>query len=512
MKSIYFDGNKHYTIGKYKDGGYYKVEVDDIGNYKHGGSIHKYNNIADMNMDMSKMYEKGGIHIKPENRGKFTALKAKTGKTTEELTHSSNPAVRKMAVFAQNAAKWHHENGGLLKAQMGLTIPDKYKLAGAEVDFNPNQYYGETVPHDNRWGETLAERDYKIAMNPNFDNKNLPSNYGHLGRSMSNIMGKTSSMADALNNSSNIPDSRSNQLTSNNQPAISNKSTPANTGFNPYKLSTYGNRIAENALNRTTAFNLASSLLEPAYQNPLIVPDFKFKRQFVQADYQPIYEMQNVGMRNIANNARSTAALMGNMQQLNANMVKAKSDISRKAQLEQLGKDAQFDAQKQAYANQLAQARQNVENLNKADLAEKRQYLSDTFTNWMKAEVEKSKLYNTELQNWNQINTYVNQLSPEYKAERNHKTGELSIVFKSNGKPVPNAELEKAKAQYQARLNSTNTVNNGNVNFTNPTLPSNSTSNYTYTLPNRKFKHGGKLTEVSIKPSNKIKKLRTGLY
>ena len=51
-------------------------------------------------------YKKGGIHIKPENKGKFNALKKRTGKSTEELTHSKNPLTRKRAVFAQNAAHW----------------------------------------------------------------------------------------------------------------------------------------------------------------------------------------------------------------------------------------------------------------------------------------------------------------------------------------------------------------------------------------------------------------------
>jgi hypothetical protein len=49
--------------------------------------------------------KKGGIYIKPENRGKFNATKKKTGKTTEELTHSKNPITRKRAIFAQNAKK-----------------------------------------------------------------------------------------------------------------------------------------------------------------------------------------------------------------------------------------------------------------------------------------------------------------------------------------------------------------------------------------------------------------------
>lgn len=56
--------------------------------------------------------EGGRIHIKPENRGKFTETKRRTGKTTEELTHSKNPVTRKRAIFAQNARKWHHAFGG----------------------------------------------------------------------------------------------------------------------------------------------------------------------------------------------------------------------------------------------------------------------------------------------------------------------------------------------------------------------------------------------------------------
>ena len=52
------------------------------------------------------------IHIKPENRGKFNATKKRTGKTTEELTHSKNPLTRKRAIFAQNAKKWKHADGG----------------------------------------------------------------------------------------------------------------------------------------------------------------------------------------------------------------------------------------------------------------------------------------------------------------------------------------------------------------------------------------------------------------
>lgn len=51
--------------------------------------------------------KKSGIHIDPENKGKFTATKKRTGKSTEELTHSKNPLTKKRAIFAQNAKKWN---------------------------------------------------------------------------------------------------------------------------------------------------------------------------------------------------------------------------------------------------------------------------------------------------------------------------------------------------------------------------------------------------------------------
>lgn len=50
-------------------------------------------------------YKSGGIHIKKKNKGKFNALKKRTGKSTEELTHSKNPLTRKRAIFAQNFSR-----------------------------------------------------------------------------------------------------------------------------------------------------------------------------------------------------------------------------------------------------------------------------------------------------------------------------------------------------------------------------------------------------------------------
>ena len=60
-------------------------------------------------------YASGGkIHIKEKNRGKFTALKKRTGHSASWFKAHGTPAQRKMATFALNARKWKHGDGGHL--------------------------------------------------------------------------------------------------------------------------------------------------------------------------------------------------------------------------------------------------------------------------------------------------------------------------------------------------------------------------------------------------------------
>ena len=67
----------------------------------------------------------GKIHIKPENRGKFTALKKRTGHSASWFKAHGTPAQKKMAVFALNARKWKHGDGGFL---------DNYFYDGGDTD------------------------------------------------------------------------------------------------------------------------------------------------------------------------------------------------------------------------------------------------------------------------------------------------------------------------------------------------------------------------------------------
>lgn len=73
------------------------VTADVISNSENIKDLTKYANGKD-----------SGIYIKPENRGKFTRLKKRTGHSTAWFKAHGTPAQKKMATFAQNAKKWHH--------------------------------------------------------------------------------------------------------------------------------------------------------------------------------------------------------------------------------------------------------------------------------------------------------------------------------------------------------------------------------------------------------------------
>lgn len=62
--------------------------------------------LVDLKIEEADNVNEEKIKINPENKGKFNATKKRTGKSTEELTHSKNPKTRKRAIFAQNAKKW----------------------------------------------------------------------------------------------------------------------------------------------------------------------------------------------------------------------------------------------------------------------------------------------------------------------------------------------------------------------------------------------------------------------
>lgn len=87
---------------------------------------------------------KSGIHINPENKGKFTATKKRTGKTTSELLHSKNPLTRQRANFARNVKKWNHKKS-----------VDENTLSRIIREALDNFQETESTPQQEKWQEIL---------------------------------------------------------------------------------------------------------------------------------------------------------------------------------------------------------------------------------------------------------------------------------------------------------------------------------------------------------------------
>ena len=92
-----------------------KKDAEDFAETKHKGLPNKVKKkkITEAELrtiiaeSIKQVLNEEGIHIKDENKGKFNATKKRTGKSTEELTHSKNPVTKKRAIFAQNAKNWN---------------------------------------------------------------------------------------------------------------------------------------------------------------------------------------------------------------------------------------------------------------------------------------------------------------------------------------------------------------------------------------------------------------------
>lgn len=152
-------------IANYADGG--NTGTGILGNmtfnpqpwkYVAGGQLGPYPSPS-YKTDLSE-FKKGGIYIKPEKRGTFTAAATKHGMGVQEFARkvmankeNYSPAMVKKANFARNAAKWKHAYGGtqpdLPKFYPGgpfgtLSDPNNPLLKGAQQAINDNTYTNQT--------------------------------------------------------------------------------------------------------------------------------------------------------------------------------------------------------------------------------------------------------------------------------------------------------------------------------------------------------------------------------
>ena len=115
-------------------------------------------------------FKDGGIFIKPENRGKFTALKERTGKSSTWYKEHGTPAQKKMATFSLNAAKWKHADGGELHTHGGdFTNGLTYIDNGGSHEANP--FEGVQMGIDPQGVPNLVEEGEVIFNDYVFSNR-----------------------------------------------------------------------------------------------------------------------------------------------------------------------------------------------------------------------------------------------------------------------------------------------------------------------------------------------------
>lgn len=128
----------------------YNNQVNDVSNMNYRNSIKDYYGI---------LRDGGSIHIKPENRGKFTALKERTGHSATWFKENGTPAQKKMATFALNARKWHHKaNGGEIQDPLKKPMTDEQYFKTMERIANENYM---------DWGYDSPEAALLHALNDN---------------------------------------------------------------------------------------------------------------------------------------------------------------------------------------------------------------------------------------------------------------------------------------------------------------------------------------------------------
>ena len=114
---------------------------------------------------------KSGIHIDPENKGKFTATKKRTGKSTSELLHSPNKKTRARANFARMAKRGWKPLEESFDGSYTIETPSKWKHLKDRSSYNHNYYLNpntgeiilEECDDDNYFEYFLTDKNLNIV-------------------------------------------------------------------------------------------------------------------------------------------------------------------------------------------------------------------------------------------------------------------------------------------------------------------------------------------------------------
>ena len=122
-------------------------------------------------------YADGGIHIKPENKGKFTTYAKSHGKGVQEMAahimankENYSPTIVKRANFAKNAAGWKHEMGGYIEYAEGGNVNPYNQTLNKVANFQTSkaaeqmdaEYAAALAANRDKYTSSVTGLDYKV--------------------------------------------------------------------------------------------------------------------------------------------------------------------------------------------------------------------------------------------------------------------------------------------------------------------------------------------------------------
>lgn len=255
------------------------------------------------------------IHIKKKNRGKFTASAKKAGQSIQEHARSvlnnpnATPLQKKRANFARNAAKWKHQQGGIVKAQEGTILPgelpplDITSLKGKIKDKVKQRLYDNMYPLGY---ENPVERVYNAVINNEHEKgiyhngQNIVTNPDMLYSNVRDDIWATYLGIPHSKKHHNISD-RWTISPSSFKPSVTNKSSKDATYYSIDFLR--GDPIVEDAKNLKIGENKLSSALNMFLGNHTIGRGYDDKGEYVSYydkwDLNPLYGTSGLNLPKI---------------------------------------------------------------------------------------------------------------------------------------------------------------------------------------------------------------------
>ena len=153
--------------------------------------VQDINNTAQKITQVTSMFDEkkaGGIYIKPNKRGTFTAAATKHGMGVQEFAskvlankEDYSPVMVKKANFARNASRWKKELGGSMiytingNVKNGLSLRPKAEL-GTEKKYKHNKVdgYGDSVEIDGKFYRYDSDSGLYLLEDKETVNTNLP--------------------------------------------------------------------------------------------------------------------------------------------------------------------------------------------------------------------------------------------------------------------------------------------------------------------------------------------------